>query len=100
MVGGIVADIYRVEDRNTAMAVFAGAAFFGTGLGVCQMPRAVFKQPTLTHTHTASFFWCHSLPSTVAMGFLCAGNQLWYTRSSFCIPLRRDTRERSTELWG
>lgn len=34
MVGGIVADIYRVEDRNTAMAVFAGAAFFGTGLGV------------------------------------------------------------------
>ena len=34
MVGGIVADIYRMKDRNTAMAVFAGAAFFGTGLGV------------------------------------------------------------------
>ncbi|KZF26936.1 MFS general substrate transporter [Xylona heveae TC161] len=33
MVGGIVADIYRVDERNTAMAIFAGAAFFGTGLG-------------------------------------------------------------------
>lgn len=33
MVGGIIADIYRINDRNTAMAIFAGAAFFGTGLG-------------------------------------------------------------------
>lgn len=33
MVGGVVADIYRSEDRNTAMALFSGAALFGTGLG-------------------------------------------------------------------
>ena len=33
MVGGVVSDIYRAEDRNTAMALFSGAALFGTGLG-------------------------------------------------------------------
>lgn len=33
MVGGVVSDIYQVEDRNTPMTLFAGAAMFGTGLG-------------------------------------------------------------------
>lgn len=33
MVGGVVADIYHKEDRNTPMALFSGAALFGTGLG-------------------------------------------------------------------
>lgn len=33
MVGGVISDIYHAEDRNTPMALFAGAALFGTGLG-------------------------------------------------------------------
>ncbi|MCJ1377338.1 hypothetical protein MMC17_000433 [Xylographa soralifera] len=33
MVGGVVSDIYHAEDRNTPMALFAGAALLGTGLG-------------------------------------------------------------------
>ncbi|EMC94511.1 hypothetical protein BAUCODRAFT_35729 [Baudoinia panamericana UAMH 10762] len=33
MVGGVVSDIYHAEDRNTAMALFSGAALLGTGLG-------------------------------------------------------------------
>ncbi|KAL8951454.1 MAG: hypothetical protein Q9222_002579 [Ikaeria aurantiellina] len=33
MVGGVVSDIYQTEDRNKPMALFAGAALFGTGLG-------------------------------------------------------------------
>ncbi len=33
MVGGVVADIYHTRDRNTPMALFSGAALFGTGLG-------------------------------------------------------------------
>ncbi|KAI4135331.1 MAG: hypothetical protein LQ347_000750 [Umbilicaria vellea] len=33
MVGGVVSDIYHAEDRNTAMALFSGAALVGTGLG-------------------------------------------------------------------
>ncbi|KAL8868719.1 MAG: hypothetical protein Q9174_004803 [Haloplaca sp. 1 TL-2023] len=33
MVGGVVSDIYHTEDRNKPMALFAGAALFGTGLG-------------------------------------------------------------------
>lgn len=32
MVGGVVSDIYPVEERNTPMAMFSGATFFG-GLG-------------------------------------------------------------------
>lgn len=33
MVGGVVSDIYHAEDRNTPMAIYSGAALFGTGLG-------------------------------------------------------------------
>ncbi|KAF2876940.1 major facilitator superfamily domain-containing protein [Massariosphaeria phaeospora] len=33
MVGGVVSDIYHAEDRNKPMALFSGAALFGTGLG-------------------------------------------------------------------
>ncbi|KAI4239514.1 MAG: hypothetical protein LQ352_007791 [Teloschistes flavicans] len=33
MVGGVVSDVYDTEDRNKPMALFAGAALFGTGLG-------------------------------------------------------------------
>lgn len=33
MVGGVMSDMYHTEDRNTPMALFAGAAFLGTGLG-------------------------------------------------------------------
>jgi len=33
MVGGVVSDLYHAKDRNTPMALFSGAALFGTGLG-------------------------------------------------------------------
>ncbi|PGH11349.1 hypothetical protein AJ80_07139 [Polytolypa hystricis UAMH7299] len=33
IVGGVLSDIYISEDRNTPMALFSGAALFGTGLG-------------------------------------------------------------------
>ncbi|KAL8892814.1 MAG: hypothetical protein Q9192_005562, partial [Flavoplaca navasiana] len=33
MVGGVVSDIYQSGDRNKPMALFAGAALMGTGLG-------------------------------------------------------------------
>lgn len=33
MVGGVVSDIYHTADRNTPMAIYSGAALFGTGLG-------------------------------------------------------------------
>jgi multidrug resistance protein len=33
MVGGVVSDLYHAEERNTPMALFSGAALFGTGLG-------------------------------------------------------------------
>ncbi|KAI1333929.1 MFS general substrate transporter [Xylariaceae sp. FL0016] len=33
MVGGVIADLYEKEDRNTPMALFSGAVLVGTGLG-------------------------------------------------------------------
>lgn len=33
MVGGVVSDIYHTSDRNKPMALFSGAALFGTGAG-------------------------------------------------------------------
>lgn len=33
MVGGIIADIYHAQDRNTPMTLFSASALFGTGLG-------------------------------------------------------------------
>jgi multidrug resistance protein len=33
IVGGVVSDIYHTEDRNAPMALFSGAALFGTGWG-------------------------------------------------------------------
>lgn len=33
MVGGVVSDIYHTKDRNSPMALFSGAALFGTGTG-------------------------------------------------------------------
>ncbi|KAL8730851.1 MAG: hypothetical protein Q9166_003778 [cf. Caloplaca sp. 2 TL-2023] len=33
MFGGVVSDIYQAEDRNKPLALFAGAALLGTGLG-------------------------------------------------------------------
>ncbi|KAI0473439.1 MFS general substrate transporter [Xylariaceae sp. FL0804] len=33
MVGGVIADMYAKEDRNTPMALFSGSVLVGTGLG-------------------------------------------------------------------
>ncbi|KAI1289061.1 MFS general substrate transporter [Xylaria venustula] len=33
VVGGVLSDIYAAKDRNTAMAIFTGAALLGTGIG-------------------------------------------------------------------
>lgn len=33
VVGGVISDIYAADDRNTAMAIFTGAALCGTGIG-------------------------------------------------------------------
>lgn len=37
MVGGVISDIYHHQDRSAPMALFAGAAILGTGLGPCAL---------------------------------------------------------------
>ncbi|EEH41654.2 hypothetical protein PAAG_03217 [Paracoccidioides lutzii Pb01] len=33
IIGGVLSDVYITEERNTPMALFSGAVFFGTGFG-------------------------------------------------------------------
>lgn len=33
MIGGVISDLYNSNERNTPMALFAGVAIFGTGMG-------------------------------------------------------------------
>jgi MFS family permease len=51
MVGGVISDLYHTHDRNKAMALFSGAALFGTGLGV------FISGPVTYHLHWRWAFW-------------------------------------------
>lgn len=61
MVGGVISDIYHAEDRNTPMALFAGAALFGTGLGPLMAGNIV------AHTSWRWIYWSHGI---VSAGFV------------------------------
>lgn len=57
MVGGVISDIYHAEDRNTPMALFAGAALFGTGLG------PLISSNIVAHTTWRWIYWSHGIVS-------------------------------------
>lgn len=66
MVGGVISDLYHAEDRNTPMAIFSGAALFGTGIG--PLVSGVITQ----HLDWRWVFWlqcitCGVLVATVAL---------------------------------
>lgn len=62
MVGGVVSDIYHAKDRNTAMALFSGAALFGTGIG------PLVSSVLVTHTNWRWVFWLQVITCAVMMG--------------------------------
>jgi MFS family permease len=55
MVGGVISDIYHAEHRNTPMALFAGAALFGTGLG------PLISSNIVSHTTWRWVYWSHGM---------------------------------------
>ncbi|KAJ5613230.1 hypothetical protein N7510_006424 [Penicillium lagena] len=59
MVGGVISDIYHTEDRNTPMALFAGAALFGTGLA------PLLAGVIVSHTSWRWVYYSHAIVSAV-----------------------------------
>ncbi|THC95323.1 hypothetical protein EYZ11_005183 [Aspergillus tanneri] len=59
MVGGVISDIYHAEDRNTPMALFSGAALFGTGLA------PLLSSVIVQHTTWRWVYYSHAIVSAV-----------------------------------
>lgn len=59
MVGGVISDIYHAEDRNTPMALFSGAALFGTGLA------PLLSSVIVYHTTWRWIYYSHAIVSAV-----------------------------------
>jgi MFS family permease len=59
MVGGVISDIYHAEDRNTPMALFSGAALFGTGLA------PLLAGAVVQHTTWRWVWYSHAIVSAV-----------------------------------
>ncbi|PLB46404.1 putative MFS multidrug transporter [Aspergillus steynii IBT 23096] len=59
MVGGVISDIYHAEDRNTPMALFSGAALFGTGLAPLLSSIIVY------HTTWRWIYYSHAIVAAV-----------------------------------
>ncbi|RAL11771.1 putative MFS multidrug transporter [Aspergillus homomorphus CBS 101889] len=57
MVGGVISDIYHAEDRNTPMALFSGAALFGTGLA------PLVSSAIVHHTTWRWVYYSHAIVS-------------------------------------
>jgi multidrug resistance protein len=64
LVGGVVSDIYNAKDRNTAMALFSGAAMCGTGLG------PLISSILVTYTTWRWCFYLQVITDGVLMVFL------------------------------
>lgn len=57
MVGGVISDIYQAHERNTPMALFAGAALFGTGLA------PLISSVIVHHASWRWIYWSHAIVS-------------------------------------
>jgi multidrug resistance protein len=82
MVGGVVSDLYHAKDRNTPMALFSGAALFGTGLG--PLVSGFIAQNTTWRW----IFWVQ----VITCGILIAGVALFLKETRGSILLSRKAR--------
>lgn len=79
MVGGVVSDLYHAEERNTPMALFSGAALFGTGIG--PLVSGVVAQ----HLDWRWVFWVQS----ISCGILVVAVAAFFSETRGSILLSR-----------
>jgi MFS family permease len=82
VVGGVISDIYAAEQRNTAMAIFAGAALSGTGVG--PMISGVI-------TYHLSWRWIYYV-QTISCGLMLAALFFWFPETRGSVLLSRKAR--------
>ena len=94
MVGGVVSDLYHAEKRNTPMALFSGAALFGTGLG--PLVSGFIAQ----HFHWRWVFWvqvitCGLLIIAVTVLFKETRGSILLSRKAQCLNKWYDELEQA-----
>ncbi|KAJ9195361.1 hypothetical protein DTO164E3_6897 [Paecilomyces variotii] len=82
MVGGIIADIYHAQNRNTPMVIFSGATLFGMGLGpiICGL--------IASNTTWRWIFWLQ----TIAAGIICVVLVLFLGETRENVVLRKKAK--------
>ncbi|KAI1086786.1 MFS general substrate transporter [Rostrohypoxylon terebratum] len=90
MVGGVIADMYEKEDRNTPMAVFSGSVLVGTGLG--PMVAAVMAQRWGEDDKWKWIFWHQVIIDSVLMVAVVA----FFKESRGSVLLSRKARDINT----
>ncbi|KAH8890006.1 MFS general substrate transporter [Thozetella sp. PMI_491] len=87
VVGGVISDIYVTRDRNTAMAIFSGAALCGTGLG------PLVSGVMVEHL---SWRWIYYL-QTITCGLVVAALFLFFPETRGSVILSQ--RARALNAW-
>jgi MFS family permease len=70
MVGGVIADMWDKEDRNTPMALFSGSVLFGSGLGPLSAALMTYNLKDIGTGNAAAWkwiFWHQVIMGTVCM---------------------------------
>ena len=87
MVGGVIADMYEKEDRNTPMALFSGSVLVGTGLG--PLCAAVMVQRWGGEGQTWKWIFWHQVIVNFAIMIAIA---VLFKESRGCVLLSRKAR--------
>ncbi|TPX15296.1 uncharacterized protein E0L32_004573 [Thyridium curvatum] len=86
MVGGVIADMYRAEDRNTPMAIFSGAVMAGTGMGPLVAAVITERYPLATHGQVWRWVFWHQV---ILGGVLMVALVLFFYESRGSVLLSR-----------
>ncbi|KAI9051802.1 hypothetical protein LZ554_004067 [Drepanopeziza brunnea f. sp. 'monogermtubi'] len=92
MVGGVLSDLYHAEGRNTPMALFSGAALFGTGMG------PLVSGFVAQNTSWRWVFWvqvitCGILITAVTLFFSETRGSIILSRKASCLNKWYEARE-------
>jgi multidrug resistance protein len=94
MVGGVVSDIYHAQDRNTPMALFSGAALFGTGFGplVCGFIAQNTTWRWIFYTQTIS---CGTMVALICVVFKETRGSVLLSRKAKALNTWYEVREKA-----